>query len=106
MQFGLGPLILESDVGICSRGRELIAGLFIVPHKDESDRLIIDRRPQNAIESRMRWATLPHGSLLCQLHLQPDEDVRGSGDDVSNFFYLLRRSHETAGRNAFGRGVS
>ena len=54
----------------------------------------------------MRWATLAHGLLLCQVHLQPDEDVRGSGDDVSNFFYLLQRSHETAGRNAFGRVFS
>ena len=98
--------ILESHIATCFRGRKLIAELFIVPHRADSDRLIVDRRLQNAIEARMRWATLPHGSLLCQLHPQPDEDVRGSRDDVSNVFYLLRRSRETAGRYAFGYGFS
>ena len=106
VQCGLGSLILQSDVATCSRGRELIAGLSTVPHKAQSDCLIIDRKRQNATEARMRWATLPHGSLLCQLHLQPDEDARVSGDDVSNFFYLLRRSRETAGRNARARACS
>ena len=103
MQCGLGSLIVEADVATCSRGRKVIARLFIVPRKADSDCLIIHRRPQNVIEARMKWATLPHGSLLCQLHLQPDEDARGSGDDVSKFFYLLRQSRQTAGRNAFGQ---
>ena len=77
VQGGLGSLILESDVATCSQGRKLIAGRFTVPHKAESDRPIIDGRPQNAIESRVTWATLPHGSLLCQLHLQPDKMLGG-----------------------------
>ena len=100
---GLASLIPEEEVAVGADFRKLIAGLFTVPHKPESDRLIIDRRPQNATEARLRWATLPHGSLLGQIRLEPHEDIRGSGDDVSNYFYLLRRHTSGRNRNAFGR---
>eukprot|EP00972_Heterocapsa_arctica_P004750 704948-Heterocapsa_arctica.AAC.1 len=59
-------------------GRRIVAGLFTVPHKAESDILIIDRRPQNATEGRLRWAQLPHGSLLGQIRVRPTHHVRGS----------------------------
>ena len=44
-----------------SRGKALAAGLFCVPHKESKDRLIIDRRAMNSIESRLSWAELLHG---------------------------------------------
>ena len=66
-------------------------------------RLIIDRRPQNSTEDRLCWKTLPHGSLLSQIYLNPDEHLRCSGDDFSNYFYLLSHAPNWTHRNCFGR---
>ena len=84
-------------------GRALTAGLFTVPHKQSSDRLIIDRRPANATERRLQWAHLPSGVQFGQIRIPPDCVLRGSGDDLSSFFYLLEnpacwRSHCAIGR--------
>ena len=87
---GLASLIDEQNVPFERNGRKLLAGIFTVPHIAESDRLIIDSRPQNSTEHRLRWCTLPHGSLLTQIHLGPREHIRGSGDDLRNYFHLLR----------------
>ena len=67
----MAELILENDVPVDRFGRKLLAGMFAVEHKIESDRLIIDRRPQNSTEHRLHWAHLPHGTMLCQLRLPP-----------------------------------
>ena len=87
-------------------GRHVVAGLFTVPHKADHDRLIIDKRPRNAMEGRLAWARLPHGSQLCGLRLGEDETLRGSADDLSNYFYLLRHESNNWGNNAFGRAFS
>ena len=84
-------------------GRKLVSGLFTVEHKAESDRLIIDRRALNAGEHRLKWCTLPHGSLLTQIRLGPGEVLRGSGDDLSNYFYLLSNPPNWRHRCAIGR---
>ena len=60
---GMADLILEKDVPCDTSDRKLLAGLFCVYHKKGKLRLIIDRRPQNSIEHRLCWETLPHGSL-------------------------------------------
>ena len=52
-----------------SAGNIISGGLFAVPHKAESDRVILDRRPQNELERRLVMAKLPHGSLLTQIIL-------------------------------------
>ena len=70
-------------------GNVISGGLFAVPHKADSDRVILDRRPQNELERRFVMAELPHGSLLTQLIIPKGYSIRGSGDDLSNFFYLL-----------------
>ena len=44
--------------------------------------------------------------MLVQLVVGDDEHVRGSGDDLSNYFYLLAHLPEWTVRNAFGRPVS
>ena len=54
-----------------------------MPHKPTSDRLINDRRPLNARESRLDWSKLPAGHMLCQLVLEKNESIRCSGDDLS-----------------------
>ena len=86
---GMAEVVEASAVPLDSRGRYTVAGLFAVPHKAESDR---DRRPQNATEARLRWSELPHGSLLGQIRVRPDQHIRGSGDDLSNYVYLLENT--------------
>ena len=85
-------------------GAPVTAGLFCVPHKAQSDRLIVDRRKANAIEARLNWSWLPNGAQLGQLQLNADEDVRGCGEDLSNYFYLLENPPDIRGRAAIGRG--
>ena len=41
-----------------------------VGHEADNDRLIVDRRPQNACEMRFRWAKLPRGSMFAQFRLR------------------------------------
>ena len=92
----------KSDV--LAEGRKLIkGGLFCVPHKPESDRVINDRRPLNLREERLEWCQLPSGPMLCQLILDRAESVRASGDDLSNYFYLIKHLDQWQHRNAFGK---
>jgi hypothetical protein len=85
-----------------SRGRVIAGGLFSVPHKADFDRLINDRRPFNAIEGRLNWAKLPHGTQLTLLIVQSGEAVRGSGDDLSSYFHILKHLDEWVCRNVVG----
>lgn len=86
-------------------GNVISGGLFAVPHKPHSDRIIFDRRPQNELERRLVLARLPHGSLLTQLVVPKGYSVRGSGDDLANFFYLLKHNEAWLGRNCVGKPV-
>jgi hypothetical protein len=83
------------------RGKPVKGGLFCVAHKTSSDRLINDRRPLNARENRLNWCSLPSGPMLCQLLLEPSESVRGSGDDLSNYFYLIKHLKGWIHHNCF-----
>ncbi len=85
-------------------GKKLIkGGLFAVPHKESSDRLINDRRPLNARENKLGWCELPAGPMLAQLILEETESIRASGDDLSNYFYLIKHLEEWQPRNCFGK---
>lgn len=84
-------------------GNCITGGLFAVDHKPDSDRIILDRRPFNEIERRLVWARLPHGCLLTQLIVPRGWSVRGSGDDLSNYFYLLKHQEAWLPRNAVGK---
>ena len=103
---GMAVLIAEDDVPVDSKGRKLLAGLFCVAHKLDKDRLIFDRRPQNATERRLGWCRLPHGCQFGDLLLRPQETLRGSGDDLSNYFYQLLHAENWWRRNSFGRVFS
>ena len=96
--------LLKKDV--LAEGRKNIkGGLFCVPHKPESDRLINERRPLNARERRLEWCQLPAGPMLSQLILSKTESVRASGDDLSNYFYLIKHLDEWQHRNCFREPV-
>lgn len=83
-------------------GKPVVGGLFCVPHKAHSDRLINDRRPLNQREERLGWSNLPAGHMLCQVILEKGESIRCSGDDLSNYFYLIQHIPEWMPRNCFG----
>ena len=51
----------------------------------------------------MVWAKLPHGSLLTQLIASPGFFIRGSGDDLSIFFHLLKHNEDWLPRNTVGQ---
>ena len=89
-----------------SNGKIVSGGLFAVPHKPASDRIICDRRPINELERRLIWARLPHGCLLTQILLPKGHSIRGSGDDLSNYFYLLKHQEDWLYRDTVGSPVS
>ena len=82
----MGTLTLEEDVARLPDNSILRGGWFCVPHREGRLRLIHDRRPANAVEVTLPWATLPHGTDFCKLVVGPSESIRGSGDDLSNLF--------------------
>lgn len=103
LECGVAALLPESLALRDSSGRIISGGLFAVDHKAESDRIILDRRPFNELERRLVWARLPHGSLLTQLIVPKGYSIRGSGDDLSNYFYLLEHNPAWLPRNAVGQ---
>ena len=106
LESGVATLIPEKLALRDESGNIVSAGLFAVPHKPDSDRIICDRRPLNELERRLVWARLPHGALLTQLIVPKGFSVRGSGDDLSNYFYLLEHKPEWLHRNVVGHVVS
>ena len=87
---GMTSLVDASLVPKDAFGNDIVGGLFCVLHKALFDRLINDRRPLNAIEQKLNWIELPHGSMLTQLVVGENEVTLGWGDDLSNFFYCFR----------------
>ena len=103
---GMAVLMPEAEVARDRRGNLLLAGLFTVDHKKHVDRLIVDRRPQNAGERRLAWAKLPMGSQLTRIVLEPGMTLRGSGDDLRTYFYVLRNTPGAWRRNCLGRCIT
>lgn len=56
----------------------------------------------NCRERRLNWCQLPAGHMLGQLILEPHQSVRASGDDLSNYFYLIQHLEGWQHRNCFG----
>ena len=83
---GVATLIPSEMALRDERGNIVSGGLFAVPHKTETDRVILDRRPMNELEKRVVMAKLPHGSLFIQIILPKNSSIRASGDDLSNYF--------------------
>lgn len=103
---GVACLLPEELALRDERGNLITGGLFAVSHKPLTDRIINDRRPLNETERRLVWAKLPHGTLLTQLILPVGCSIRGSGDDLANYFFLLRHRPEWVPRNAIGQTFS
>ena len=78
-------------------------GLFCVPKDSENDRLIVNPQVINGRMFSLASATkeLAPGCLLSMLHLKPDDMFRFNADDLSDYYYTFRVSHDRAIRNAF-----
>ena len=98
--------LLETELPQSASGRMLIGGLFAVLKNEQEDRLIFDRRPENATMHRLRWAKLPAGACFAKLLLGEKEYLRASGDDLRNYYYMLRLPRNWVKYNAAGRRVS
>ena len=106
LRTGMGRLLPESELPRDSHGKLLVGGLFSVLKNEREDRLIFDRRPENATMSRLRWAKLPAGACFAKLLLDDCEFLRGSGDDLRNYYYMLRLPENWIKYNSAGRRVS
>ena len=102
----MAVLLPESELPRDRKGRLLPGGLFSVPKNDSEDRLIFDRRPENETMQRLSWARLPSGACFTRMLLRANEYVRGSGEDLRNFYYNLALPTNWCRYNSFGRRVS
>eukprot|EP00438_Fugacium_kawagutii_P003209 Skav218054 [mRNA] locus=scaffold214:1429603:1436014:- [translate_table: standard] len=98
-------LVPEQDLPCDAQGKFLSGGFFCVPKNESEDRLIFDRRPENATMSRVIWAELPAGACFSRMLLKPCEYLRASGDDLRNFYYALSLPQNWIKYNSVGRRV-
>ena len=89
---------LESEVG------EDEAGMFPFAKSADRDRLITNRRPRNARERKIGASAdlFPHGCMLVDFVLSKRGGLRGSGDDLPDFYHTIEVSPARARSNVFG----
>ena len=93
----------------------LAGGVFAVRKKWDQQkehwiqRLVLDRRPRNAEEELVGAAELhesmPHGTVWCELQLDPDERMALWATDLQSFYYACRVSPARAESNQFTKLV-
>ena len=85
------------------------AGFFAVRKQWDPERrawmlrLVLDRRPRNAEESRVEPEedTAPHGTCFLEVHLGADEELRVFATDLPQWYYRIAVSAERAASNCF-----
>ena len=103
---GMVTFLPESELPRDNEDKLLCGGFFSVRKNQAEDRLIYDRRPENSTVNRLGWAQLPSGACFGRMLLTENEFLRGSGDDLRNYYYTLRLPAQWARHNAVGRRVS
>ena len=98
-------LVKEDDLPRNEAGKLLTGGFFCVKKSESEDRLIYDRRPENATMERLNWSRLPSGACFARLLLEPNEFLRGSGDDLRTYYYSLALPTNWIKYNSVGRRV-
>ena len=98
-------LMPEGDIPRTASGKLMTGGFFCVKKNNDEDRLIFDRRPENATMRHLKWAKLPSGACFARLLLAPDEYLRGSGDDLRTYYYSLALPDNWVRYNSVGRRV-
>ena len=93
---------LDSDIDA-----RLVSGMFPVTKFAQRDRLVSNRRSRNAVERSIEASTelFPHGCLFTELQAGNRARVRGSGDDLPDFYHSVRVTAARERCNAFGRRV-
>ncbi len=102
---GMVRLLPECELPHDKHGKLLCGGFFCVPKNTSEDRLIFDRRPENSTMERIVWAKLPAGACFTRMLLEPNQYLRGSGDDLRNFYYTLKLPESWVKYNSVGRRV-
>ena len=98
-------IIPEADLPRTKKGKILMGGLFGVPKNEAEDRLIFDRRPENSTMDRLQWSSLPSGVCFTRMLLEKNQYVRGSGEDLRNFYYMLKLPENFVKHNVVGRRI-
>ena len=85
-------LFLRSDCPKDCNGREISAGFFTLPKNDWGERTICNRRSRNKTEQPLGTcaATMSYGPAFCDLRLRQGEYLRGSGDNLPDFYHTQR----------------
>lgn len=98
--------LLEESDRLSFRGKNDIIegygnGLFCVPKNTTTDRLILDGRPANLLQTPPGKfiLSMASASTLCGMYLSKGEKLLMSGDDLSNFFYTFKVNDERVSRN-------
>ena len=105
LKSGMVTLLPEDTLPRDSQGNLLTGGFFCVKKNSTEDRLIFDRRPENATMSRLRCAKLPAGACFSRVLLDDHQFLRGSGDDLRNYYYTLALPSNWVKYNSVGRRV-
>ena len=73
---GVAVRVAEDDLPRDQAGQLMQGDLFAVSKNEDEDRLIFDRRP-------------PSAACFTRTLLEPNQCLRGSGDDLRNFYYTF-----------------
>ena len=104
MSRGMGRLMSINDLPRDPYdGQVISSGFFCVAHKEDFDRLIQDKRPQNETERTLGWIHLPSGAQIGEIFLGRNQTLRGSADDFETYFYSVRAPPGSERWSAVGR---
>ena len=96
---------LATPLASNSRDPRLASGAFAVRKDLDKDRLIADRRPENAGEKPVGLCLLPYGPRLRRVQLKSNQYLRASVQDLSNMYYMFKVSEERLKRQVVGPRV-
>eukprot|EP00435_Cladocopium_sp_Y103_P064341 s255_g26.t1 len=91
-------LRIHSPDEVCPR---FGSGLFAVPKDLQRDRLILDSRGANLLESPpQRWVkSLASAQSLCKILREDSEVLTCSGNDLKDFYYVFKATQSRSRRN-------
>ena len=93
---------LATTLASNSRDPRLASGAFAARKDLDKDRLIADRRPENAGEKQVGLCLLPYGPRLRRIQLKVNRYLRASVQDLHNMYYMFEVSEERSKRQVIG----
>lgn len=87
---------------------QFVSGLFAVGKNESKDRLILDARPPNLLESpKGKWcSSMAAGCCLSDVVLRPGHSLLASGLDLTDYFYQFVISDQRVARNILAGSLS